>query len=163
MGKEVKWLSRSDLDRLVAGADTVRDRLFIRVLYETGCTVKELVHIRAGDVHQGRIVFSDRACRIGDDLFQVLRTVTVNRKPWEFLFSTRQSRQITTKRVRQLIQLYSSRVFGSKINPYALRYSHVFQALSDNVPLLAVQKQVGLAHVRASQLYRAFKRGAYES
>jgi integrase len=65
-------ISRSDLDRMVRAADNLRDKAFLRVLYESGCRIGEILSLRIKHVkfdRYGAILVvhgktGDRAVRI---------------------------------------------------------------------------------------------------
>lgn len=155
-----RYLTAEQWNQLISSVCDNRDALLLRFLYETGCSVGEVVHLRREDVdlarcfaiihsgHTGRkrtVTFSHE---LAQKLQQHLETVRA-----KFLFSSRQSESITTKRVRQLFKSYCKKAhihFAS--GPQILRYTYVFQALLRNVPLPQIQMQIGLGKSRVSSL-----------
>ena len=54
--------------------------------------------------------------------------------------------------MRQIIQALGKDALGRDINPQEIRYTHIAHALSKNIPLTAIQHQVGLDTLRMTQL-----------
>ena len=173
--KTVHYLGKNEFTRLVNQISDERDKLILLVLYETGCTVNEVVHIKLNemDFTKRHIRFPAESTKAGKskissislDLVNKLQKFTHNFTT-TYLFSTRQSGMITTKRVRQLIQSYSKKAGLGKVNPQIIRYTHVARALEKGIPLLAIQKQLGMERLRLVQIYEALdtqvEEGAYE-
>jgi len=171
----VQYLKRSELSRLNSHIKEPRDKLILDILYETGCTVNELINIRVKDIdfYKFKIKFSSSSTKsnksrngyISKNLIHKIKSYTQN-SALNYLFSTRQSSQITTKRVRQLIQSYSIKTGLGKINPQVIRYTHIAHALERGISLTAIQKQVGMERLRIVQIYEALvpeeKEGEYK-
>ena len=159
--KEVKYLSKAEFTRLRNQIKDDRDQLILDVLYETGCTVNELVHIQIFDVDFTNGVINvrsentkshrSRKCFVSKKLVSTIKKLG----KVTYILATRQSSQITTKRVRQLIQYYSKKAKLGKINPQVIRYTHIAHALEKGIPLTAIQKQVGMERLRMVQIYEA--------
>ncbi len=138
-----------------------RDRLILRILYETGCTVKELVGLRYSDVDfAGRAIhISRKSARSGPrnvyvsaQLLDAIREYK-HKNPSPYLLSTRQSNRMTRKRVRQIVQgLLGSAGFAGH-GPQTIRYTHIVHAYSKGIPLPAIQRQVGLGRSRAIEIF----------
>ena len=172
--KDVTYLSNAQYARLLGVISEERGRLILQVLYETGCTVNELVNIKVSDVdfEQNIIKFpSDNTkthrSRVSHVSKRLIETIDNFVKPGLlYLFSTRQSGQITTKRVRQLILAFSKRAKLTKVTPQIIRYTHIAHALRKRIPLAAIQKQVGMERLRMVQIYEVLvpeeKENAYD-
>ena len=72
---------------------------------------------------------------------------------------------LTPRRVQQLLRKYSSRA-GVEATPHTLRHTHVVHSLLSQVPVTAVQKQVGHKRLTTTQIYSDLApeqvRAAYE-
>ena len=163
--KEVGSLSNAEFTRLKNVIINQRDSLILQVLYETGCTVNELVNIEFKHLNYSKktIKFPSQNTKSHDPKLsyvsknlvdQIKKELKGKVNPKEkFLFSTRQSSKMTTKRIRQLIQKYSTKAKIGKINPQIIRYTHIAHALDRGIPLKVVQKQVGIKRLRMAQIY----------
>lgn len=138
----------------------VRDKLMIRVLYETGCSLIELTHIQVKDILGNKIKiknpetkeirFSYISGKLAKDIKQFVLGNNLNKDTC--LISTRQSSRISEKRVRQLIHFYTQLVFSEKINPQSFRYFHIAHAYSNGVLLETISKQIGITSYRIFQI-----------
>jgi len=173
--KVICSLSRSELARLKNQIQNERDQLILQILYETGCTVNELVNIKYNNINVKSKTIKypsdvtktkkSRVCFISRKLIGDLKKYTRGEN-FVYLFFTRQSSNITTKRVRQLIQSYGKKAGLGKINPQVIRYTHIAHALERGIPLTAIQKQVGMERLRMVQIYESLvpeeKEGDYD-
>lgn len=158
----INYISIEKIKKLLDSITSNRDKLIIKILFETGCTVNELVKIKILDIDfiNNLINFSktstkshkNKTSSISHSLVSELKKY-VDDSRQEYLFSTRQSSLMTTKRVRQIIQFYGSKAgFPTKLNPQILRYSHIAHALESGISLKAIQKQTGLEQLRLRQI-----------
>ncbi|MEA3430535.1 MAG: tyrosine-type recombinase/integrase [Nanoarchaeota archaeon] len=158
----IAYLSIKEIHKLINSISSQRDKLLVRILFETGCTVNELIHIKVKDLDfkQNSIHFPASSTKSNKSkVSKISKSLLSNLKQFAsgvYLFSTRQSAVITTKRVRQLIQFYGKIAgFPTKLNPQVLRYSHIAHALENGISLKAIQKQTGLEKLRLMQIYEA--------
>ena len=163
-GNKLRYLSQEEWERLKETPSDERGKLLLLVLYETGCTVKELVSIRKQDLGDSTIAISEECARnheqrtvhVSQGLLARLRSYAADlaaEHETEYVFSTRQSPVMTTKRVRQLVQSYCRKAGLGKENPQVLRYTHIVHAYQKNIPFELIQRQVGLKKSRAVEIY----------
>jgi len=157
----IRYLDIGEWNCLDSIPKSERDSLILRLLYETGCTVNELVNIKRSDF-EGNIIrirpkharnHEPRTAYISDTLLKEIRGFCRKKPEGDFLFSTRQSSCMTTKRIRQLVQKYCSTARIGRVNPQVLRYTHIVHAYQRNIPLDAIQRQVGLKRSRAIEIF----------
>ncbi len=156
----LKYLSLRQIRKLIKHISNARDKLMIRVLYETGCSLVELTEIKVKDIlgnkikikssEDNEIRFSQISGKLAKDIKQYIIGNGLGKD--SFLISTRQSPDISEKRVRQLIQEYTREVFSEKINPQSFRYFHIAHAYSNGVLLENISKQIGITTYRIFQI-----------
>jgi len=73
-----------------------------------------------------------------------------------YLIATRQSSRISQKRIRQIIQKHTKKVFSKKINPQSFRYYHIAHAYSNGVLLETIAKQLGITTFRIFSILEEF-------
>ena len=161
MKKRVDYLSIEQYDELVKHVSDKRDDLILGILYETGCTVNELVNVKIKNVDfkGSRICFPSESTKthkprisyVSGSLIKKIKEF-IKEGSSDYVLSTRQSKQITTKRIRQIIQSYSAFVNIEKLNPQILRYTHIAHAIKKGIPAKAVQEHVGIDSLRMSQI-----------
>ena len=156
----LKYLSLKQIRRLINYINNSRDKLMIRVLYETGCSLVELTEIKVKDVLGNKIRIKNsenneiRFPRISGKLAKDIKLYILgnNLDKDSFLISTRQSESISEKRIRQIIQEYTKEVFSEKINPQSFRYFHIAHAYTNGVLLENISKQIGITTYRIFQI-----------
>lgn len=160
----ITYLSIKEIHKLLNSVSSKRDRLLIKILFETGCTVNELIQIKVKDVDSKKRTISFPASSTKSKrpkLSKISKSLLSEINKFAdgvYLFSTRQSAMMTTKRVRQLIQFYGKKAgFPTKLNPQILRYSHIAHAVENSISLKAIQKQTGLEKLRLVQIYDAIQ------
>lgn len=150
----VEYLTQQQLQRLRELAKAPRDALLIEVQYQTGCSVSELINIKKADVASGRIRIQDRVCVVTPKLTeQLLSYAKTHKSP--YVFATRQSPQLTQKRVQQIVKKYLRKLSCTlnKKTPHILRYTHIAHAIKQHIPFSAIKQQTGLGELRLSQLF----------
>jgi len=128
--------------------------LLIEVQYQTGCSVSELIDIKKSDVRKDSIRILDRTCYVTSSLIDALVAFGKSHDS-PFIFATRQSPQLTQKRVQQIVKKYLARLPGDidKKTPHILRYTHIAHAIKQHIPFSAIKQQTGLGELRLSQLF----------
>jgi site-specific recombinase XerD len=144
----IEYLAPEELDRLLSSIDNQRDRLIVRLLYESGCSISEISELRTTAVHSdGAIHFADRTAQISGELAQELL-----KQASTHIFHTRQTQTITPKRIQQILKPYIAAVHKGKTTPHILRYTHIIHAYKQGLQLQAISRQTGLTAVRVAQI-----------
>ena len=108
-----------------------------------------------------------RTVRIGKEILSDLKALLrLEKRKKGYLFRSRQGKQLTTRRIEQIIHEYAERAGIQKVyaydkrnhplyavSPHTLRHTHIVHALLDKVPITAVQKQVGHKRLTTTQIY----------
>jgi integrase/recombinase XerD len=161
------YLSFDVWEKLCSLGKPIRDDLIINLLYHLGCTVNELVNIKVDDLDfkHNRIRIRSESSRnkearevyLSHTLLSKIKEFLATGDNPEYLIFTRQSPQMTTKRVRQLVEEYCNSVGIKDASPQILRYTHIVHAYLKNIPIDAIQKQVGLKRSRAIEIFSQLK------
>jgi len=155
------YLSPREIKELLENIQDNRDRLMLRVLYETGCELKELVEFKVSDILGNKMIVRSniRYPQISAKLSKDLRAFIVgnNLQKESKIFSTRQGKGISEKRIRQLIHEYSLRTLKKKINPQIFRYLHIAHAYLAGVNLESIANQIGITTFRIFQIIDQLK------
>jgi integrase/recombinase XerC len=160
--KSIRYLSHNQWQHLKDLQKPRRDQLILEILYSTGCTVNELVNIKISDFD---LKANQLAIRPGNARNKEPRKVYITdglaasvkhfaQGNTGYLFFTRQSDRMTTKRICQLVQKYCRLCKISNASPQILRYTHIVHAYEKKIPLSAIQKQVGLKRSRAIEIFQ---------
>ena len=171
--RTVEFLSREEVDRLFAAANSPRDRAILETLYSTGLRVSELHNLNRQQVdldrrefsvrgkgQKARIVFlSDRAAQT---IKTYLSTRDDNFDPL-FINSGRGMKQdITNPDVRRLSTVSiealvrkCARKAGiiKKVTPHTLRHSYATNLLQNGADIRSVQEMLGHSSITTTQIY----------
>jgi integrase len=154
MKKELHYLSFDEWERLQSSVSDTRDQIILRLIYETGCTVNELVNVKINDIDFSKCIVKIHAensrnheyreAVLSSRLCNLIKAFAQENTKSEYVLYTRQSGYITTKRIRQIVQGHCSNIGIRDANPQILRYTHIAHAYLKNIPVDAIQKQVGM-------------------
>jgi integrase len=133
------------VDKLVNTITDLRSKLFYKIIIETSCKISELSKIKVKDITPNKIKFNKRSVNISIDLKnQIVKFIEEqNLSSDSYLFVTRQSDSISTKRIRQIIQDASLKRIGFKIDSKDLRKYSIKSKLKSKT-LKEVKKESGL-------------------
>ncbi len=150
---ERRFISLDDWHLAMSSIKDLRERIIFYTIYYTGCSETEILSLRFSDVdHEKNLIrFSDRESSIPEKLSLDIKEFKGSSKS-EYLLSSRQSDQMSPKRLQQIVTESSRKNFGSKISPQDIRYIHICHALLKNVPPVSIAKQVGVSYQRIAQV-----------
>lgn len=168
MGKErdILYLELDEVISLARSMNNLRDKLIVFLLYETGCSITELINLKIKNIlkKEKKIIIEEsvrtnekRIVEISKELLDIIKKYLIEKKSnSEFILSSRQSKNMTQKRIQQIISSYKLSS-GKKITPQILRYTHIAQAYSQGVAINNISKQVGLHRSRAIEIFSQLK------
>jgi integrase len=158
-----RYLSLGQVQNLIDSIDDMRDKLLIKILYEAGCSLGELVNIRVSDINEDRIKiigpdknlrYSRISKKLKTNLSLYIRGNNISNE--SFVLSTKKSPKISVKRVRQLIQYYTEKAGFGKINPQMFRYYHIVHSYLSGVFIENISSQLGIQRYRIFQILTEF-------
>jgi integrase len=139
----------------------LRDKIILKLLFETGCSVNELCAIKVTDYilpkdysQFNKIKFSNRYSVISESLSIDLKKYILFRKRQgdDYLFSQNVKKPLSVKRVEQLVNL----IYDNKIKPMQIRYMHIVYAASKGLSPDTICEQTGLLRQRVLQILDAY-------
>lgn len=146
---------------------TNRNLLLLEMLYDTGCRVSELVHIKLKDVNKieknirvkgkgnkERIVYFGEYTLDTLNLYLLDREELLNGKKSEYLFVAKESSSLTTRRIAQIInQVIEEVEIKNKITPHTFRHTFATHLLNHDADLRSVQELLGHSSLSTTQVY----------
>lgn len=148
-----KTVSESEYEKLIVGARSLRQQLFIHFLWQTGCRVSEMVTARVGEcVVEGSIVQvrvmgkgrKERVVRITTELFRRIRGEFAGNT---FLFETSGGKHYNRSYVSNQISKLAMHLLGRKISAHKLRHSFATRMIAKTHKISAVSAYMGHSSV----------------
>ncbi len=146
---------------------TNRDLLIIELLYDTGCRVEELVNIKLCNINnteksikvlgkgsKERVVFYGEYASTFLNAYLIDRKLLLGNKKSEYLFVSKESSQLTTRRVAQIIdEIMKVVAIKNKVTPHTLRHTFATHLLNHGADLRSVQELLGHSSLSTTQVY----------
>ena len=155
------YLTPEEAHQLIDAAENDRDRLFLRLLWETGLRVSEAINVKLVDVGRDgirvlgkgaveRVVFVQDAL-VASILFYA-QEAHLNRD--DYLFASRKGGHITKQRADQIIK-EAARWAGLQRNIHAhlFRHGYAVNFLNSGGRLDALQEQLGHKDINTTRIY----------
>lgn len=161
-----KYLKQDELKALLEAPRRMRDRLIIKLLYETGMRVGELTALTIGDVdlESGEISIQEakrheegRKVPLVDSwtktmLHDYIGTRKIRKDP---LFVSNKRGALSRRQVERLIEKYGT-IIGldrDKRHPHVLRHTHAVHALKSGIDLRTLQQNLGHSSIEVTAIY----------
>jgi len=183
--REIKYIEKEKVNMLIKAGMNERDRLIVKLFFTTFCRSNELRNIKVYDIKFGRCYINIRAENTKTKeprIVVVPKKIMREIKTWlekngrdanfqnnNYLFQSRQSDQLTNKRIRQIVTEYANKIGineiyaeskdGRKLNtvtPHTLRHSAIIEALNKGIPQTVVMEQSGHKSLTSFQVYSRF-------
>ena len=161
-----KYLKESELKALLEAPRRMRDRLIIKLLYETGMRVGELSSLTIGDVdlesgeitiqHAKRHKEGRKVPIVNSWTRTMLRDYVGTRKNRKDpLFVSNKRGPLSRRQIERLISNYGSevRLDKDKCHPHVLRHTHAVHALKSGIDLRTLQQNLGHSSIEVTAIY----------
>ncbi len=161
-----KYLKQDELKALLEAPRRMRDRLIIKLLYETGMRVGELTALTIGDVdlEAGEITIQEakrheegrKVPLINSWTKSMLRDYIGTRKiRKDPLFVSNKRGALSRRQVERLIGNYGQMVGldRDKRHPHVLRHTHAVYALKSGIDLRTLQQNLGHSSIEVTAIY----------
>ena len=155
------YLTPEEAHQLIDAAENERDRLFLRLLWETGARVSEAISLRLGDVGRDgirvrgkgdveRVVFVQEGL-VAAILFYA-QEKALGRD--DYLFSSRKGGHITKQRADQIIKKAAKRAnLQRNVHAHLFRHGYAINFLNCGGRLDALQEQLGHRDINTTRIY----------
>ena len=155
------YLTPDEVYRLIEAADTERDRLLMRVLWETGVRISEAIAVRLADVSRdgvrvlgkGRV---ERVVFVQDGLVAAILLYAQERGLGrdEYLFPSRRGGHITKQRADQIIKEAGQRAgLDRNVHAHLFRHGYAINFLNCGGRLDALQEQLRHKDINTTRIY----------
>jgi site-specific recombinase XerD len=161
-----KYLRQDELKALLEAPKRMRDRLIIKLLYETGMRVGELTALTIGDVEleAGEITIQEakrheegrKVPLVNSWTKTMLRDYIGTRKVRKDpLFVSNKRGALSRRQVERLMEKYGE-IAGldkDKRHPHVLRHTHAVYALKSGIDLRTLQQNLGHSSIEVTAIY----------
>ncbi len=161
-----KYLKQDELKALLEAPRRMRDRLIIKLLYETGMRVGELTALTIGDVdlESGEITIQQakrhaegrKVPLINSWTKSMLRDYIGTRKNRkDSLFVSNKRSPLSRRQVERMISNYGESIGldKDKRHPHVLRHTHAVYALKSGIDLRTLQQNLGHSSIEVTAIY----------
>ncbi len=161
-----KYLKQDELKGLLEAPKRMRDRLIIKLLYETGMRVGELCSLTIGDVDlESSEITIQEAKRHKEGrkvplvnswtktmLRDYIGTRKIRKDP---LFMSNKRGQLSRRQVERLVWNYGETIGldRDKRHPHVLRHTHAVHALKSGIDLRTLQQNLGHSSIEVTAIY----------
>jgi site-specific recombinase XerC len=149
-------LSDRDTFLLLEKVDDRAAKIILSLLLKTGMTVSELAALTVDHLALDRneLTLSGKRRRtllLDHDLSMLLREhLASHHLPrTRHLLFTRESRQMSERRIQQIVAESTRRVLGTALNPRYLRTSYIINELKKGTPIATIEERTGLATLQS--------------
>ena len=142
-----------------------RDRLLLRMLYETGIRRSELVGLREGSVDTVALTLKVRGKRNKERMVPIEVELAHNISEYialkrqevgdvEWLFVNRHGRQMGVQEVYRVVKRYMTALSSAdRISPHVFRHSFATHILSNGGDMVAVKELLGHENLATTEVY----------
>jgi integrase/recombinase XerC/integrase/recombinase XerD len=159
-----KYLKASELKALLQVPKRPRDKLLLKLLYETGMRVGELVALTIADVdlEAGEITIQrakrhkeGRVVPVVDEWTICMLYEYIGQRKIGPLFLSNFKTGLTRRQVERLMTNYSMQVGIPKDlgHPHTLRHTHAVDSLNFGIDLRTLRDNLGHSTLRTTQIY----------
>ncbi len=161
-----KYLKQDELKALLEAPRRMRDRLIIKLLYETGMRVGELTALTIGDVdlESGEITIQQakrhaegrKVPLVNSWTKSMLRDYIGTRKNRkDSLFVSNKRSPLSRRQVERMISNYGESIGldKDKRHPHVLRHTHAVYALKSGIDLRTLQQNLGHSSIEVTAIY----------
>jgi len=161
-----KYLKQDELKALLEAPKRMRDRLIIKLLYETGMRVGELAALTIGDVdlEAGEITIQQakrhkegrKVPLVNSWTKSMLRDYIGTRKNRKDpLFVSNKRTPLSRRQIERLIAKYGEQIGleKDKRHPHVLRHTHAVYSLKSGIDLRTLQQNLGHSSIEVTAIY----------
>lgn len=153
-----------------------RNLCMLRVMLDLGLRVSEVANLKVKDVNwttgrnRAQLIVrqgkggKDRVLRLSDDDMVLLCTWRDRRRvDGDYLFTTLQGGQLSTRYIRAMVERCSIRAgIDKKVGPHTLRHTFATDFYRENRNLVAVQAALGHSNITTTSIYTHLVNGELE-
>ncbi len=157
-----KYLSLSDVQKIINETDNLKHKSIISVLYGGGLRLSELINLQLSDINSDKMLIfirqskgkKDRVVMLSEKLLTLLRQYYVAYKPKVWLFEGQSGGQYSAKSVQQVVKSAAQKA-GININvtPHVLRHAFATHLIENGTDIRFIQELLGHNSIKTTEKY----------
>lgn len=157
-----KYLSLSDVQKIINVTENLKHKSIISVLYGGGLRLSELINLKPSDINSDKMLIfirqskgkKDRVVMLSEKLLTLLRQYYVAYKPKVWLFEGQSGGQYSAKSVQQVVKSAAQKA-GIKINvtPHVLRHAFATHLIENGTDIRFIQELLGHNSIKTTEKY----------
>lgn len=157
-----KYLSLSDVQKIINGTDNLKHKSIISLLYGGGLRLSELINLELSDINSDKMLIfirqskgkKDRVVMLSEKLLTLLRQYYVAYKPKFWLFEGQSGGQYSAKSVQQVVKSAAQKA-GININvtPHVLRHAFATHLIENGTDIRFIQELLGHNSIKTTEKY----------
>jgi len=157
-----KYLTVSEVKRLIYPCRNLKHLCILQILYGCGLRVSEVLALKIADIDSDAMCLmvreakgkKDRALPLPQTLLYNLRQYYLAYRSEVFLFEGQKGGKYTAKSIQNFIKKYAQEANIQKIvTPHMLRHSYATHQLENGVNIRHVQELLGHNSIKTTELY----------
>ncbi|WP_394265072.1 site-specific tyrosine recombinase/integron integrase [Bergeyella zoohelcum] len=157
-----KYLSLSDVQKIINETDNLKHKSIISVLYGGGLRLSELINLQLSDINSDKMLIfirqskgkKDRVVMLSEKLLTLLRQYYVAYKPKVWLFEGQSGGQYSAKSIQQVVKSAAQKA-GININvtPHTLRHAFATHLIENGTDIRFIQELLGHNSIKTTEKY----------
>ena len=157
-----KYLTVSEVKRLLSLCRNLKHLCILQILYGCGLRVSEVLALKIADIDSDAMCLmvreakgkKDRALPLPQTLLYNLRQYYLAYRPEGYLFEGQKGGEYTAKSIQNFIKKYAREAKIQKsVTPHMLRHSYATHQLENGVNIRYVQDLLGHNSIKTTELY----------
>ena len=157
-----KYLTVSEVKRLLSLCRNLKHLCILQILYGCGLRVSEVLALKIADIDSDAMCLmvreakgkKDRALPLPQTLLYNLRQYYLAYRPEVYLFEGQKGGEYTAKSIQNFIKKYAREAKIQKsVTPHMLRHSYATHQLENGVNIRYVQELLGHNSIKTTELY----------
>ncbi|SDS23296.1 Site-specific recombinase XerD [Formosa sp. Hel1_31_208] len=155
-------LSKEEILKIIEGANNIKHKCIIGLLYSSGLRRSELLNLEVNDIDSKRMVViiknakgnKDRVTILSPNLLKDLQTYYREYRPEKYLFEGQKGGKYSASSVLTIVKSASRRAgMYKKVTPHMLRHSFATHLLENGTDLRHIQILMGHNSTKTTEIY----------
>ena len=160
--KVIDYLSQKEIILILNKPFSLKEKTLFLIFLETGCTISEFTNLKVKNIDFNKNTIRLRKnknsiCSINKETINKIKIIIKQDeiKSNDYLFKSRESSQITERRVQQILLEIGHKI-EIKLNQRLLRTTFAIRSFLNRIPLKEIERILGINNAQ-NYIYKFFK------